>query len=42
MNKISTIFAELWFLLKVDGKFQGEPDLIPVALIHNTEKGISR
>lgn len=42
MNKISSDLAVLWFLLKVDGKFQGEPDLMPVAFIHSTEKGISR
>ena len=42
MNKRSSDLAVLWFLLKVDGKFQGEPDLMPVAFIHSTEKGISR
>lgn len=37
---MSLDLAVLWFLLKADGKFQGEPDVMPVAFTHSTEKGI--
>lgn len=42
MMEISSDLAVLWFLLKADGKFQGKPDLMPVAFIHSNEKRISR
>lgn len=42
MMEISSDLAVLWFLLKADGKFQGKPDLMPVAFTHSIEKRISR